>query len=773
MNITIQNHPLRHALIALALLASPAFADDQAGHNQLTSVSATKLSGDRVQIVLTLASAPTSTPLSFTVNQPARIALDLADTRLGVKDHKTDVQQGMVNSILTAEAGGRSRVVINLTTLVPYTTKVDGNLVYIIVGANGADTAVASAGITSFGPQQTASAPAAVAAPVAVPVPVPAPAKPAAPQAVASAPAPKPAPVQQPAAATVHAGPGQIANIDFRRNKDGGGEIVVTLPNPSVVGNVHDQNGSLAVDFIGAKLPEEFVRRMDVTDFATPVQFIDAQNTPTGSQLVIHSTGQFEKLAYQSDDTFSVELKPLSQAAQAQQAAKKSYGGQKISLNFQSIDVRAVLQILADASGKNIVVSDAVNGNITLRLQDVPWDQALDIILRTKGLATREYGNVLMVGTASEISSQETAEASAQQSLAQVEPLESAFIQVNYAKAQDLQTLIKGSSDNGMISKRGNVSVDQRTNTLLVQDTNENITAIRALVARLDVAVKQVLIESRVVIANNDFTRDLGVRLGYSGTKQTGGSFLTTSGTINGTDGQVTSFITNQNALAQQAASGSGTTLPVTFTVPGLADRLNVNLPSAPSAGSIAFSVLRGDSIVDLELSALQSEGQGEVVSSPRVITADQKLAHIEQGVEIPYQQASASGATTTSFKNAVLSLDVTPQITPDDRVNMELEVHKDAVGQNVQSATGGSVPSIDTRDVRTTVLVNNGDTVVLGGIYETNQTISVTKVPLLGDLPLFGWLFRNTQTVNNKDELLIFVTPKILDQTVATAVGQ
>ena len=760
-------------LLATALLAAPAFADIQ-----LQNVEAVKLAGDRVQIALTLSGAPSATPLSFTVNQPARIALDLADTRLSLKSHKVDVQQGMVNSVVTAEAGGRSRVVINLTSLVPYTTKVEGNTVYVLVGANAGDTAVANASVSGFGPQQTGTAPAVAAPSVAVaaaPVPVPAPAaaKPSAPApapvVAAAKPAPAPAQVEP-----VHAGPGDIAAVDFRRTADGGGEIVVTLPNPSIVGNVHDQNGQLAVDFAGARLPEQLVRRMDVTDFATPVQYVDAQNTPTGSQLVIHSAGQFEKLAYQSDDTFSVQLKPLSESAQAQAAAKKQYSGQKISLNFQSIDIRAVLQILADASGKNIVVSDAVNGNITLRLQDVPWDQALDIILHTKGLATREYGNVMMVGTAAEISAQETAEASAEQSLQQVVPLQSAFIQVNYAKAADLESLIKGNGDSSMLSKRGNVSVDTRTNTLLVQDTGDNITAVRALVARLDVAVKQVLIESRVVIANNDFTRDLGARLGYSGTKATSGSFLTTSGTIAATDSQVSNFISSENAFATAVNSGT-TPLPLVtqFTVPTLANRLNVNLPAAPSAGSIAFSILRGDSIIDLELSALQSEGQGEVVSSPRVLTADQKLAHIEQGVEIPYQQASSSGATTTSFKNAVLSLDVTPQITPDERINMDLEVHDDQVGQNVQSATGGSVPSIDTRDVKTSVLVNNGDTIVLGGIYETTQSVTSTKVPLLGDLPLLGWLFRNTQTQNNKDELLIFVTPKIVDSTVATAVGQ
>jgi type IV pilus assembly protein PilQ len=346
----------------------------------------------------------------------------------------------------------------------------------------------------------------------------------------------------------------------------------------------------------------------------------------------------------------------------------------------------------------------------------------------------------------------------------QVEQLQSAFIQVNYAKATDLMNLLKsGTGDSSMLSKRGSVSVDTRTNTLLVQDTGENITNIRALVARLDVSVKQVLIESRVVIANNDFTRDLGARLGYTGVRFNPGSVLSTSGSIGGTDAINTGEIAGLN----------GTPPKNIFTVPAVNDRLNVNLPSAPSAGAIAFSVLRGSSIVDLELSALQSEGQGEVVSSPRVITADQKLAHIEQGVQIPYQQASASGATTTAFKDAVLSMDVTPQITPDERIIMDLDVHDDQVGQNVQSATGGSVPSIDTRDVKTQVLVNNGDTIVLGGIYETTQTVASTKVPLLGDLPLLGWLFRNTQTINNKDELLIFVTPKIVDQTIATAIGQ
>ncbi|HEU5398592.1 MAG TPA: type IV pilus secretin PilQ [Gammaproteobacteria bacterium] len=754
---TATRRGLLGVLLVLGLLAMRgALADDQ-GHNQLQSITAQKLAGDRVQLALQL-SGPAPQPLAFTVNQPARISLDLADTRLSMKDHKTDVQAGMVNSVVTAEAGGRTRVVINLTSLVPYTTRADGNTLYVIVGANAGDTGVAQAGITNFGPQVTGTPAAAVAAAVKPAVPAPAPA-PAASQA-ASSPAPT-------------ANGTEIANVDFRRGPDGSGQIVVDLPDPSIIGNVHDQNGNIAVDFANAKLPENLVRRMDVTDFATPVQYVDAQNTPTGSQLIIHPTGQYEKLAYQSDDTFSVEFKPLTPAA-AQTLAKKQYTGQKISLNFQSIDIRAVLAILADSSGKNLVVSDAVNGNITLRLQDVPWDQALDIILKTKGLATRQFGNVMMVGTASEIANQEQAEAAAQASLAQVEPLESAFIQVNYAKATDLATLIKGTGANSMLSKRGSLSVDDRTNTLLVQDTAENIATIRAMVDKLDVAVKQVLIESRIVIANNDFNRQLGAQLGYSGSRLNNNSLITTSGSLNGTDTIVNNFITSSNA-ANSAINAGTTPVPLLspFSVPSLANRLNVNLPAPAGGGSLAFSVLHGNSLIDLEISALQSEGQGEIVSSPRVLTADQKKAHIEQGVQIPYQQASASGATTTAFKNAVLSLDVTPQITPDSRIIMDLEVHDDAVGQNVQSATGGAVPTIDTRDVQTQVLVNDGDTVVLGGIYETTEQASVSKVPLLGDLPLLGWLFRNTQTTNNKNELLIFVTPKIVDQTAAAALGQ
>ncbi|MDE2196583.1 MAG: type IV pilus secretin PilQ [Gammaproteobacteria bacterium] len=716
-------------LIATLLTVPAASAANDEGHNQLQAITATRLAGDRVQLQLKLSDS-TSQPLAFTVSQPARIALDLADTRLALKERKTDIDVGDVSSVVAAEAGARTRVVINLTALVPYNMSVEGNTVYILLGGNPSDTAVAQLNPASLSAMITATAPAPAATNSASPAPA--------------------APAQG------------LTKVDFRRGPDGTGQVVVDLSNPAIVGSVHSEGNNVVVDFANAQLPKDLVRRMDVSDFATPVQYIDAQNTPSGARLVIHPTGQYEKLAYQSDGLFSVEFKPVAAASAAQTAQQKEYTGQKISLNFQNIDIRAVLQILADASGKNIVVSDSVKGNITLRLQDVPWDQALDIIMRTKGLSSRQFGNTLMIGTAQEIAAQEQAEFAAQQSIQQNAPLQSAFIQVNYAKASDIAALIKGSGTASMLSKRGSLSVDTRTNTLLVQDTSANIASIRQMVVKLDVAVKQVLIESRVVIATNDFTRQLGVRFGANGIRQTSGGLMSVNGDLNGAN-------TQQNAF-NPVPPGVATTGTPLLSLPALNDQLNVNVPTSNPVGQVAFAVLRQNYLVGLELSALQAEGKGEVVSSPRVITANAKEATIEQGVEIPYQQAASSGATTVQFKKAVLSLDVTPQITPDNRIIMDLEVHKDSVGQVVPTGNGGSVPSIDTRDVKTQVLVNNGDTVVLGGIYETTRNTTVNKVPLLGDLPLLGWLFRNTQVVNNKDELLIFVTPKILDQTASVA---
>lgn len=715
-------------LIAGIPLAQTALAQTAAqGSNQLMAITATKLPGDRVQLQLKL-SSPAHTPLSFTVGQPARIALDLDDTRLALQNRETQINVGNVNNVVAAEAGTRTRVVIDLTSLVPYNVAAQGDTVYVLLGGNPADTAVAQ-----MDPATLTSSATAVAAAL-------------------------PAPTTSAAAAGTPAGQA-ITGVDFRRGNNGMGRVIVNLSSPAIVGNVHMSGNNVVVDFANTRLPQNLVRRMDVTDFATPVQYIDAENTPTGARLVIHPAGQYDKLAFQSDNLFAMEFTPVSAQA-AQIAQQQQYTGQKISLNFQNIDIRAVLQILADASGKNIVVSDSVHGNITLRLQDVPWDQALDIIMKTKGLASRTYGNTLIIGTAQDIAAQEQAEFAAQQSLEQSSPLQSAFIQVNYAKASDMADLIKGQGKASLLSPRGSLSVDSRTNTLLVQDTAANIASIREMVAKLDVPVKQVLIESRIVVANNDYTSQLGVRFGANGIRQTSGGLMSLNGDLTGTN-------TQQNAFNPPAGGVAVTGTPL-LSLPALNDQLNVNVPTGNAFGQIAFGVLRQNFLVDLELSAMAAAGKGEVVSSPRVITANAKEATIVQGIEIPYTQSASSGATTVSFKNAVLSLDVTPQITPDNRIIMDLEVHDDTVGQFVPTANGGSVPSINTRNVKTQVLVDDGDTVVLGGIYETTNTTTVNKVPLLGDIPLLGWLFRNTQATNNKDELLIFVTPKIMTQTAS-----
>jgi type IV pilus assembly protein PilQ len=489
------------------------------------------------------------------------------------------------------------------------------------------------------------------------------------------------------------------------------------------------------------------MRRYDVMDFATPVQTVDAVRVDGSSRLVISAQGDFEQLAYQSDNQYTVEIKAATKRAGGAED-KKEYTGERLTLNFQDIDVRSVLQLLADTSGQNIVVSDSVSGNLTLRLQNVPWDQALDIVLRTKGLDKRRQDNVIIIGPTEELATREKAELAAHKEVQELSPTHTEFMQVNYAKVSDLAKLIKTTNaKDSMLSPRGSLSIDERTNTLLVQDTSDKLADIRRLVQILDVPVKQVLIEARIVIVSDTFERDLGARFGVSTAQQNGpGGLLSVSGNGTGANSILGSGL--------GGASLTGTTLD---------NRYQVNTPAANTNGSIGISLLGGSYLVDLELSAAQNEGKSEVISSPRVITANQKQATIMQGVEIPYQESASSGATTTQFKDAVLKLKVTPLITPDNRVILDLDVSDDSVGQQVTSATGGSVPSIDTRQIITQVLVNDGQTVVLGGILDTTKSKSANKVPFFGDIPFLGALFRSTTDINNKTELLIFITPKIL----------
>jgi type IV pilus assembly protein PilQ len=697
-------------------------ADDKAAL-QLDDVQFSSLPGNRVQVDLVMSGAVRQ-PRSFTTDTPARIALDFPDTTSNLTKKTFSIGVGVVRSVVAVQGKGRTRVVLDLVKMVPYQTRVEGNHFYITV--EGGDIAAAST-----------AAPAAAG--------------------------------EVSALAAKSATPFKIDAIDFRRGVNGEGRILITLSDASIPVNVHEEGGKIVLDFAGTSVPKELVRRLDVVDFATPVTMVDTFPVGKDTRMVISATGNYEHLAYQADRHFTVEVKPVTKAAK--EAAKKNeagYSGEKLSLNFQNIDIRSALQIIADFTGLNMVVSDSVKGSISLRLKEVPWDQALDIILKTKGLGMRKMGNVMLVAPSAELSAREKEELEAQQKITELEPTHSELIQINYAKAADIAAFLRAKGQSGqattgvagtaapsssLLSDRGTVTVDERTNSLLVQDTASRLAEIRKMVTQLDIPVRQVLIESRIVIANDDFERDLGARFGVTNVSKNGNSgVISTTGSATGNDTVVNSALSNLS---------TGTT-PYPVTMPSLDNRLNVNLPVASPAGSIGLAILGKNSLVDLELSALQAEGRGEVISNPRVITANQKEATIEQGVEIPYQEASSSGATSVSFKKAVLSLKVTPQITPDDRVIMDLSVTKDSVGQ-----VFAGVPSINTREINTQVLVENGETVVLGGIYEQTRTKDVNKIPLLGDLPYLGVLFRNTQQVDDKVELLIFVTPKILKESL------
>ncbi|MDX1509584.1 MAG: type IV pilus secretin PilQ, partial [Woeseiaceae bacterium] len=507
--------------------------------------------------------------------------------------------------------------------------------------------------------------------------------------------------------------------MDFRRTRDGGGRVVVNLTDPSTPVDIRQEGGRVVAVFKATSLPAELMRRLDVMDFATPVATVDTLRTNLDTRIVITAEGDYEQLAYQSDNEFTIEInpKPETDAAESSLFSEtKEYEGQRLTLNFQDIETRAVLQLLAETSGKNIVVSDTVQGNVTLRLRNVPWDQALDIVMTTKGLDMRQNGNVIIVAPAEEIAARETADLEAKQAISELEPLYSEFLQVNYAKAADLAALVTSDDANSMLSDRGSIAVDDRTNTLLIQDTAQRLQDIRRMVRTLDIPIKQVLIESRIVIVNDDFSRDLGVRLGVTAADWNGSNTtVLTSATGTGTDTMVSSAIQN----LQDPANGT----PFPVAIPSLSNRYNVNVPIDNPAGRFSLAVLGTDYLVDMELTALEAEGRGEIVSTPRVITANQKEARIEQGVEIPYQQSASSGATTIQFKKAVLSLNVTPQITPDNNIIMDLRVNKDSVGDIISTGgLGGTVPSIDTRNVETQVLVADGQTVVLGGIYETER---------------------------------------------------
>ncbi len=670
-----------------------------AAANALESVGVSSLAGNRIQIKFSMTN-PAPEPLSFTIDSPARIALDFANTTNKLPSRNTEIGVGVARSVSAVEARGRTRVVLNLVRLVPYELKVEGNDVYVILeGVNSG-------------------------------------------QMVSTPPADKQATIFTSRKVSAEH---EISNIDFRRGDEGEARVLVSLSDTSTGVNIRERGEKLVLDFVDTSLPAELEQKIDVTDFATPVTMIETFRQGNNVRMLISAKGNYEHLAYQSENLLTIEIKEKTQPdleALRRAGDESAFSGERLSLNFQNIEVRAVLQLIADFTGMNLVTSDTVSGELTLRLQNVPWDQALDIILRTKGLDMREMGNVMYIAPAEEIAARETAELESRRQVAELEPLYSDVVQINYAKASDIADLLKA-GDNSLLSSRGSVSIDTRTNTLLINDITEKLDEIRKLIAILDVPVRQVLIESRIVIANSKFSKEIGVRFGV--TRQSG------------VPGDNRSIVTGNLSAVDNLIDQE----PVDINN----DTLNVNLPVANPAGQIALALakLPFGTLVDLELSAMQAEGKGEVVSTPRLITANQKEAFIEQGVEIPYQKATASGATSVSFKKAVMSLKVTPHITPDDRVIMDLVINKDSVGDVFQG-----IPSINTREINTQVLTENGETVVLGGVYEQDSNKGVERVPFFGDLPLIGALFRSSTNRDSKEELLIFITPKIIKEGMA-----
>jgi len=682
--------------VALAMCANMAWGVT------LKHVSFASLPGDRTAVTLTFDGTPPE-PTGYTIQQPARIAIDLKGVDDGLQSRYHNLGVGNAQSLTVIEAKDRTRLIFNLVKLAPYSTKIQGDKLRIVIGNNqsGAKAAVATAQGNSAGAAVAASSSSNAAA----------------------------------------SGP-SVSDVNFHRGENGAGRVVVTFSTSKVDVDVAEKGGDIQLNAHNVDLPQRLRRRLDVTDFATPVQQVDAYAEGRNSVIDIKPTGTFNYLAYQTGNQFTVSVERLSkQEAEKQKKDKFPYTGKKLSLNFQNIDVRSVLQLIADFTGLNLVASDSVKGNITLRLQNVPWDQALDLILKTKGLAKRQVGNVLLVAPAKEIAAREKQEAQANKQIAELAPVNLDIIQINYAKAKDIVALLK--QDKDLISSRGFISFDPRTNTISVRETDSKLEQIRRLISTWDIPVRQVLIEARIVRARTNVASDLGI--------QWGGGLIHQNNSTNVFVGGSQDTV---NSLSNDLASGNTPT--ITFPQ-ALAVDLGVN---KANTSSFAVGISSSKYLLSLELDALQSEGKAEVVAQPKVVTADRQKAMIKSGTEIPYQEASSSGATSTSFKDAALSLEVTPQITPDDKIIMDLKVNQDTPGAPL-SASGP--PPIDTNEVDTQVLVSNGQTIVLGGIFESTQSTTVTKTPFLGDIPYLGRLFRKTSKSNERSELLVFITPKIV----------
>ena len=693
-------------LTGAGLLGNANAAEENAFTNKIESIDFSALAGGRVSIRVHLKEALANPPASFTLNNPARIALDFPQIGNGLNKNNIPSEQGALKSVSLAQAKDRTRMVLNLSKNVSYNTTLSGKDVIITLQGNEASAANATTE-TRFAESRASSN-------------------------------------------QEHS----ISNVDFVRGKNGEGRVIVDLSDANTGINIKQKGKQIIIDFANTDVPVELQRRLNVINFNTPVLYVDTMKQGKNGRMVIEPKGEWEQSAYQADKKFIIDVRQtIEDPNKLVKGNKPGYAGEKLSLNFQNIEVRSVLQVIADFTGLNIITSDTVTGNITLRLKDVPWDQAMDIIMQNKSLAMRKVGNVITVAPAEEVAAKEKAQLEAINAIADLAPLHTESFTLKYQKAEDFKKLIEGSSSSGsssaqsqnkgILSKRGSIVAEVRTNTVFIQDTDKNLEDIQAFINKIDVAVKQVMIESRLVLADDKFSKELGARFGVqNGVNSNPG--ISIGGTLNNTG----------NATGSTSAS----------TAIGNTGGLNTNLPVANAFGTIAFSLFRlpAGLLLNLELSALESDKRGKVVSSPRVTTANQQKAKIASGTEIPYLQASSSGSTNVAFKEAVLSLEVTPQITPDDKIIMDLEVKKEKVGQ-----VFFGTPSIDTQKVNTQVLVANGETAVLGGIYEQTERNDVDKVPFFGDLPIIGNAFKHRTKQEDKTELLIFVTPRIMDESL------
>lgn len=675
-------------------------AEEGAFSNNIESIDFSPLSGGRVSIRIKTTEPLANPPAGFTLKSPARIALDFPGTGNGLNKNNIKSEQGVLKSVTLAQAKDRTRMVLNLAKAVSYNTEVNGNEVIIVLQGDGQYIANDQTE-TRF------------------------------------------------AESTVGNQTHAITNVDFTRGKNGEGRVVVDLADTNTGINIKQKGKQIVVDFVDTDVPAELQRRLNVINFGTPVLYVDTMKQGNDGRMVIEPKGNWEQSAYQADKQFIIDVRPvIEDPNKLVKGSKPGYAGEKLSLNFQNIEVRSVLQVIADFTGLNIVASDTVTGNLTLRLKDVPWDQALDIIMQNKGLTMRKVGNVITVAPTEEVAAKDKAALEATRAIEDLEPLVTEVFRLKYQKAEDFKNILTGTNSGGgaggqnrsILSSRGSAVWDPRTNTLFIQDTAKKLAEIQDIINKTDIPVRQVMIESRLVVADEKFGKSLGARFGIQSAGTPGRSNINIGGTLSNTG---------------DIANGTG----------GSTTGLNSNLPvTTTGAGSLAFSLFRlpAGLLLNLELTALETDNRGKIVSSPRVTTADQQKAKIAQGTEIPYQQASSSGATAVAFKEAELSLEVTPQITPDNKIIMDLEVKKESVG-----VIFNGVPSIDTQNVQTQVLVANGETAVLGGIYEQTERNQVEKVPFFGDIPVIGNAFKRRTRQDDKTELLIFITPKIMDESL------